>query len=82
MPDSPYVRRLTDEENIAVSKGQMLAELENGTILEKPQIWDDLYRGTKHKSLLGYSKGRLYRWPKCGCGVKIKLRAIPLPPSP
>lgn len=77
MTESAFKLRLSDEEAIAVINGTLLAQLENGSILENPTLWDDSLHGKPVKSLLG-SVGQLkYSWPACGCGVRMKVRAIP-----
>jgi len=74
---SDFVFRLSDEDARKVATGEMLAQLENGKILEHPQLWDDKDRtGKPVKSLFGRVNGVGYSWPACGCGVKVRLRAI------
>lgn len=78
MSDAAFKLRLSDEETAAVVAGTMQAQLENGWILENPTLWDDHLRGVPVKSLMGSVGQYKYSWPACGCGVKIKLRAIPM----
>ena len=80
MPEKPFVRRLSDEEAHKVASGEMLAELQNGKILEKPLLWSDRDNsGRPVVSLMGSVGQNKYSWPACGCGVKLALRAIPKP---
>lgn len=72
-----YKLRLSDAEAIAVANGTLLAQLENGTILENPKLWDDSFNGVPVKSLMGSVGPYKYSWPACGCGVRIKLKTIP-----
>lgn len=78
MTNSVFTTRLSDEEAIAVVGGTLLAELENGTILENPKMWADSTSGKPAQSLMGNVGLMRYSWPACGCGVRMKVRAIPL----
>lgn len=66
-----YVRRLSDADAAKVAKGELVGRLQNGMILESPQLWKD----KNSFSLMGKVGVYSYSWPQCGCGVKMLIRA-------
>lgn len=73
-----YVRRLSDLEALKVASGEMRGQIETGEFLENPSLWNDSHNGKPVKSLMGKVGARTYSWPACGCGVRVRVRAVPL----
>lgn len=73
--DSTFTKRLPSNVVEQIVAGQLLAQLENGLILENPQA----FRENDGYSLQGYIGKQQFRWPACGCGVRVRVRAIPKP---
>lgn len=77
MSKNPFTRRLPQDVVEKIAKGELLAELENGAILQNPKAYLEIDKGGRAvKSLMGVFNGRRYSWPLCGCGIKFKIRAI------
>lgn len=74
----PFVRRLTDDDAQKVASGVLRAELDDGTFLEKPALWNDQLNGVRVMSLMGEVGIYKYSWPACGCGIRRLIRAVPL----
>lgn len=72
---SEFVKYLPEEIAVLVAQKKMKGVLQNGLVLENAEIWPDTFRGAVHKSLRGTAGGVKYSWPKCGCGVRMLIKA-------
>lgn len=72
---SEFVKYLPEEVSVLIAQKKMKGILQNGLTLENAEIWPDTWRGHTYKSLRGVAGGHRYSWPKCGCGVKMLIKA-------
>lgn len=74
--ESAFTKRLPSNVVEQIVAGQLLAQLENGQILENPQAFRE---SSGDYSLRGSVGKQSFSWPACGCGVRVRVRAIPKP---
>ena len=73
---SEFVKYLPENIAVLIAQKKMKGVLQNGLVLEDAEIWPDTLNGHTYKSLRGTAGGHKYAWPKCGCGVRMLIKAV------